>query len=313
MATSTTSTPVSNASNAAFQTWVAEIITQFTDVGLTQTSDTGQINTGTVSAPAAAYTSQGYAIFKFNDSLQTDYPVFIRIDFGSASAATDPAMWVTVGTGSNGSGTINGTVMTKVAVSYNGSVVSTTNNYTSYFCYNSTYGFLALIWKQGAYSATYTGIPYGSFVIFRSNNSAGNSTGGSINLLSGSATSGSGWSTAYGYMQSISYGNSAVYPASSTYWTYWGSWPLSMTGGVSTSQGGVVQIGPVWYMTPQIQISAFLGLALTTDIPVGTTFSTALVGSTELTFAAVGFIATSSLGEDGPSPPSESCLVILWE
>jgi hypothetical protein len=115
MATSTSNLPAYFNNAADFQTWCAGIIAALTTGGgsLTQTTDTGQINTGTVAAPSVSQTASGYAIFKFNDALQATSPVFIKMEFGSAYTVTTPSMWVTIGTGTNGAGTLTGATTTR--------------------------------------------------------------------------------------------------------------------------------------------------------------------------------------------------------
>jgi hypothetical protein len=109
MTTASTLTPFDQTTDAGFRAWVSSIITQLAAVGLTQTSDTGQINTSTVTRPGSGNTSAGYTIWQFNDSLQGTSPIYFKLEFGSGSAAANPQMWVTVGTGTNGAGTINAT------------------------------------------------------------------------------------------------------------------------------------------------------------------------------------------------------------
>src|ERR1700761_4788031 len=118
MTTSTTSTVLDQTSDAGFRTWVAEVITQLVSVcGVTQTTYTGQINTSTVTRAGTTNTAAGYVILKFNDTLQATVPVFIKLEFGSGSTATtSPQMWITIGAGSNGSGTLTGITTTRVAV-----------------------------------------------------------------------------------------------------------------------------------------------------------------------------------------------------
>ena len=77
-------------------------------IGLVQTSDTGQIDTATVTRPITAITA-GYETFRFNDSLQGIAPMFMKLEFGSGdNTPVTPAMWVTVGTGTDGAGTVTG-------------------------------------------------------------------------------------------------------------------------------------------------------------------------------------------------------------
>lgn len=104
-----TTIPATNGTDAQFRLWASFIRDVFELAGgWTNTTDTGQINLVTVLAPVAGSTSQGYKIYKMADALQATYPVFVKIEFGSGTAAANPGFWITIGTGSDGAGTITG-------------------------------------------------------------------------------------------------------------------------------------------------------------------------------------------------------------
>lgn len=92
--------------DADFRAWATGIHDALIAVGLVQTADTGQINLTTVTRPAGANTAGGYEIFRFSDSLQATVPVFIKIEYGTASTTASPGLWMTSGSGSNGAGTL---------------------------------------------------------------------------------------------------------------------------------------------------------------------------------------------------------------
>src|SRR5882757_2238071 len=150
--TVTTNTVVDQSTDAAFRVWIAEAITVlFTTLGVTQTADTGQINTATVTRPAVINTAAGYVIGRFNDTAQSTSPVFFKLEFGTGTVQpTNPAMWITIGTGSNGSGTLTGVIGTRVSTGGFGAIASTITPYVTSGCYNTTAGFLGFVWKMGA-------------------------------------------------------------------------------------------------------------------------------------------------------------------
>jgi hypothetical protein len=76
-----------------------------TEVGLVQTSDTGQINLETVELPAVS-TTAGYEIWRFNDANQSNDPIYLKIEYGLGTTTSRPRLICSVGTGSNGSGTL---------------------------------------------------------------------------------------------------------------------------------------------------------------------------------------------------------------
>lgn len=102
--------PDSINTDATFRTWINNFHAALVAAGcVTQTADTGQIDTTTVTHPTAVNTFMGYSIWRFNDALQATAPVFIRFDFGSSgSSANSWGMKITVGSSTNGAGTIGG-------------------------------------------------------------------------------------------------------------------------------------------------------------------------------------------------------------
>lgn len=97
----------SNSTDAMFRAWAAFIDAALA-LGLVNTADTGQVNLTTVVKPSAANASQGYKVYRTNDALTT---IYIKVEFGSGASAPYPAIWVTIGTGTDGAGTITGTVL----------------------------------------------------------------------------------------------------------------------------------------------------------------------------------------------------------
>lgn len=98
----------SNSTDALFREWVKFIVDAFVTTGAwAQTADTGQINVATVTRPLAINTAMGYVILEMADATQTGTPIVVRLDFGSSNAsALTPAVWITIGSASDGSGTI---------------------------------------------------------------------------------------------------------------------------------------------------------------------------------------------------------------
>lgn len=82
--------------------------------GWAQTADTGQLVVASMSSGfTTANTKSGYQIWAMNDSLQATKPIVVRFDFGTGPGTNTPGLWITIGSGSNGSGTITG-------IAYNG-------------------------------------------------------------------------------------------------------------------------------------------------------------------------------------------------
>lgn len=105
----------SHSSDATFREWGKAISDGLAAVGLVQTSDTGQIDWSTVTKPGSN-ANGGYEIWRFDDTLQATAPVFLKITYGTASSTSYGRVTVQVAAGSsagsNGSGTLTGTLST---------------------------------------------------------------------------------------------------------------------------------------------------------------------------------------------------------
>lgn len=93
--------------NAGYREWVKMIQKALEECGIVKTADTGQINTETVETPAVNNTYGGYNIWRFDDANQATEPIFFKLEYGRSGTAAIPKLRWTVGTGSNGSGTIS--------------------------------------------------------------------------------------------------------------------------------------------------------------------------------------------------------------
>lgn len=95
-----------NSSDANFRSWGSAISAAIAAMGWTQSGDTGQVNWTTVTAPAAG--SFVYEIWQPADGGTTFY---FKIEYGSnSSTPKGPRMRVSIGTTTNGSGTLTGIV-----------------------------------------------------------------------------------------------------------------------------------------------------------------------------------------------------------
>lgn len=219
-------------------------------------------------------------------------PVIFRLDFGGGGATTDPQMWITLGQGTNGAGVIAGTAgttkMTQVACFSGGAPLSPSTPYTSYYCYNATYGCLNVIFKVGAGLATIGAL--GSVILYRSNNTGGAATGTSISLLTNNTTT-TGASSG-GVQQTLNYANSLVYPTlssgNSQLWTTIPGSSQPPYGLTGTLENSTVFIFPTMIYNQAFGYSAFVGVAFAADIAIGTTVSSAIIGATPITFLSCG-------------------------
>lgn len=310
MTIASTNTVVDQTSDAAFRTWVAEVITMlFTTLGVTQTSDTGQINTSTVTRVATTNTAAGYVIGRFNDTAQSTSPVFFKLEFGTGSTQpTSPAMWITVGTGSNGSGTLTGVVTGRTAMGTFGAISSISTPFITRGCYSAAAGVLWINWKQGGTGTGSTSLS--GFVIFRSADSAGVVTTDSVHLLSSSGVATP--SSTGGCVQVISYLTSTAYNSASPF-TGTNEYFFMPWAALSTLFTTNTQLGPFFSYTPVIGITPWLGMAVVTEFGINSTDTFALVGSTTHTYVSVGgFGGLNSFGLQSLTSANYS-FVLLYE
>jgi hypothetical protein len=168
--TLTTTSVRDNSTLANFKQWAQIISNAFSSCGWVQGSDSGQVNWGTiVSVPSA--NTYVYEIWKPNDGLALFY---VKVEYGSNSTGTNPQFRITIGTGTDGSGTLTGFVMTTWSqglIPNNSGGAS-----TAYTCHISgdTGRIGILMWRDG------TPMFFG---IARSKNSSGTDTSTHVTLL----------------------------------------------------------------------------------------------------------------------------------
>lgn len=283
--------------SAGFQAWITEMTTELTAVGLTQTADTGQINPATVALPGSANTIAGSQIWRFNDTLQATSPVFLKIEYGTGGAITTvPLIILSIGQGSNGSGTLTGTVSARVACTAGNALNSAVANAPSFWVYNPTYGVLACAWKFGINSSTVAStVPMAGFIIERSCDTSGNATGDAVSLIT-TSNSAVGSAVVGNCIQTYSYLASALTtPATPTAalnsWSAF--WPMNPA---SSAVGANNQVMPRFHSTPNIQLSGTSGVCLASEFSMASTFPAALIGVTSKTYIALGnFFGVSNL------------------
>lgn len=298
MATNQSIAPANHADDVSFRAWGSEFSSMLTAVGLTQTADTGQINWTTVTYSSTANAIQGYEIWRFNDTLQSTYPIFLKFEYGTGNASTHPGVWITIGTGSNGSGAIIGQIQTQTPFYNAQAYISSTKFFISQACYNATYGFLGIFFKKNALTSNE------GFVNFAMGRTVDQSTGLPNNL-------GVWW---LGNMGNI--GSSSI--------VFFGNWNwatkyvliqevtnVHIPGINSTLVSGGAQIYKYSFSYPLLQYVSQIGVGLTNEFPYNCTFQTALVGSTQLTYMAMG--TSGYYWESSANANASWSICMLWQ
>ena len=246
-------------------------------------------------------------------ALSSGSPVIFRLDFGGGSLTTDPQMWINVGAGTNGSGTIAGTAttskMTQVACFPGGVPLSISTLYTSNYCANMTYGVVDCLEKLNSYTVGALG---GGFILFRTSDSGGSPTGNAIVLISNSSTAtGSAIASSINTMQCMTWNGSGVgstvYGLSNVY----SSVNAPIFALTTTVESATAFVFPIYTVDPVIRFAAYAGNVYNADIPIGNTFSTAIIGSTPATFLnfGTGIGAAGAIGTQGNNVYANSCVL----
>src|SRR3974390_2157515 len=141
-----TNVPAFFNSAADFQAWVSGLHTMLGAAGMAQTGDTGQINPSSVAAPTTSNQPMGFEIWRFSDTLQSSVPIYIKFEYGSGApdgSGRAPGLWMTVGSGTNGSGTLTGQISQR-ANSSSAQVKSAGVTLPTYVCQSSDGGDLMI-------------------------------------------------------------------------------------------------------------------------------------------------------------------------
>lgn len=157
--------------------------------GLVQTSDSGQLDIDAVSALPVDGAWSGYRMYRFNDLMQSQYPIFIKLEFGcgyegltlgnSSHRSRTINIVVSVGLATDGAGNFTSissvrTAMPQSSIGGTATVFITTqltSTGTSYISYNEDKGFFGFVYGAGSrnkpFSNATSGAYYGSsFALF---------------------------------------------------------------------------------------------------------------------------------------------------
>ena len=141
--------PVDHTSDAGYRTWGLQLFNEFDAINpgiLTRTADTGQANWVTATRPGVNTYTQ-YGDWKLDEGGGIT-PLYIKLEVGTGPSATGPGWRLSVGTGTNGAGTLTGFVTTTLLCHVNSVPSSTVTNRASYISCDN--GHLAIGWKVGA-------------------------------------------------------------------------------------------------------------------------------------------------------------------
>lgn len=297
MTTQSWSTRVRHDDDATFQEWATELFNKLVAVGLVQTADSGQLATPVVASIPGSSTAAGYWVFEFDDAQQSTAPIFLKVEVGTHSGSTSPRIRFTVGTGSNGSGTLTGTALTTTRVACGNSPQTSNTGWQSLMCH--TEGFFGFCWKMQSSSDAL-------FMVCRTSDSSGIPTATGAMVVWGSSNSGTLTAT-----QALRFAATAVAYAARTAvdQTALGMNPQCRD---SSAVGGDTQAYLGYTVTPQV--SPLIGMCgvLDSEVSDASTFTATLVGATPHTYVACTYFG----GPFGPVAVGTTGglkFAMLWE
>jgi len=272
MTTQTYSGPIVHSSDAEFRAWGLALSNALTAAGFPKSADTGQIDWATVARPAVN-TAGGYEIRYLDDSLHATKPCYVKIEYGTAASATIPQMWLTAGSGTNGSGTISGVMWTRQAVCMQ--AVANIGSFPTFVCVKPGY-VAAAVARGGQGSSTGTAF----FSVARMCDAAGDPTDVGFHFLFSAGGSSSAPLNRKSYVTTEvnDVANVCLFPGGDT----------------TTIVGSDVQVMRHFGFQPTIRCVPFYLGYLVSEIGNEATFVATPVGVTSRTYIALGGSNTSS-------------------
>lgn len=294
MTTFAYSTPVYHASTADLRIYGAELNAWMTAAGLVQTADTGQINWATVTLPGTLGTSIGYEIWRFADS-----SIYFKLEYTTNISAVIRVLQqhLTVGSGSNGSGTITGIGFPRTditnAVTANAQTSGTVPCPTYICC---TADFFGIVHKMGGPTSLLPS--YCAFAIEKmlDDDGAVSNIGYVVSWQPGSLT---------GSM------NKRAYRSAATATLFAANTSFCVVPGAVTVSSSLISDRQVWAHAQPNPRSVYSGCFCTlipSELPAGMTFAATLLGATERTYISIGL----GMGSGFAASASWGC-GMLWE
>lgn len=284
--------PIQHSSDATFRAWGQDVSAKLAAVGLIKTTDTGQINWATATRPIAGLPAYaGYEIWRYPDS-----SVFMRWEFGSAVNSTCPSIRISVGTGSNGAGTLTGPVSTPTAI--NVSVVGLNApgaDRQSLMCYVDGY-FSFFGYINSVLSGTLTTLFFFAIAPTVNANGARTNEGLTLYHMNGAAPAA---------VQTINL-NTATVGATVTN----GLYTLIPFGIASSISGSNTQAFIHWTVLPPVAVRPVMHVStvISSEFPLNTVFQTTLIGGVPRSY-----IALDTTVHGAATGTTAYKLVMLWE
>lgn len=300
MTTQTYTDVIDHTSNAGFQAWSDTLHLAIIAAGLVNTSDTGQVDLTTAARPGLNSWA-GYKTYRFNDTMQGTRPVFLKMEFGTGSATTTPALRVTIGEATDGAGTLSGaTLLSNLTINQSGQpLTSTVTPYTTRIC--AVDGFFGLAFGLGS---TGTTSPLNALLTMgRSVDSSGSPNGDGLHVCARP-------STATG---ALSY-RALQYTTGNAYTMTSGSSSLIAGGLTNSLVGGAAQVFKHYIPLPRVRPIPWLLTVLSSEIGNNVEFEATAVGALQRNYVSLGSEAFNASANLVALPNAAGqTLAMVWE
>lgn len=170
------SQPSGSQTLATFKGWAEAFHNALIAVGLVQTSDTGQISFASITTLPAATSLVGYGIYRFNDTMQSAAPLFLRVEYRT-NVSSRGRLDIIIGSATDGAGNLTAFGAT-ISSTTAGTSTSTIPTYVA-----AGDGYLAIALWCGT-----TSTQYGGFVVVERSRSTSAPTAAGLLIASGSSS-----------------------------------------------------------------------------------------------------------------------------
>jgi len=287
MTTRTYFSSYSHATVADFRIWGAELRTNLLAAGLVAGADTGQIDWVTVALPAINVAA-GYEIWRSPDS-----SLYYKLEFGTGGVVGQPQIWITVGTGSNGTGTLTGQLSTRVtAAGY--TPTSTTLPYYTYICVTNDY--FMLDWKHNSTATSL--VPAALIIVGKTVDEDGDATSMGYAVITQVTTTIN--------LQSVRLAAPAITLTAST-------WYSLVPGHVTSSLIGPNAQLYLWLMNiPEVMPFMYAASYVAVELGEVSNINATLVGATPHVYKCLGGAASGHVGAANNNTAGYG-IAVLWE
>jgi hypothetical protein len=289
--------PIEHTDDTTFRAWITNLHNAIIAAGLVDPGDTGQLDLSTATRPGTN-TWAGYRIYRFNDTNQGAFPVFLRLEFGTGSNAGAPTIRFTIGQGSDGAGNITGAnVVSDVTCSLTGQAGSSTALRTRVMCKDG------LFWFAHGLGFS-SGQAHAFLKVSRACSSDGSPNADGVVVYRRGGTATANFSLT-GFM---------VRAAAGVLSLSQGSWCMAWGGVTSTVTGGATQTLLHAHPWPRIRLAPSVLTVVKTEYPDDTEFDAITLGASPRRFISLGDSLVGTTTASCALPNSNAyTLAMEWE